>query len=86
MPSVVPETFAPGHEHGVECQSLYAEWKRYHAVVQDMSGQFTRPQLLEAIHTRDMFGRQLIALGCSGEALRRIERDAEIAEHGRPLL
>ena len=86
MPGVVPETFAPGHEHTPECEALYAEWKRYHAVVQDMSGRFTRQHVLEAIHTRDMFGRQLLGLGCSGEALRRIERDAEIAEHGRPLL
>ena len=79
-------TFADGHEHSEECRALYAEWKRYHAVVQDMSGAFTRNQVLEAKHTRDMFERQLQRLGCSGEALRRIERDAEIAEHGRPLL
>ena len=79
-------TFAPGHEHNEDCLALYREWKRYHAVVQDMSGAFTRNQVLEAIHTRDMFERQLRALGCSGEAMRRIERDAEIAEHGRPLL
>ena len=79
-------TLAPGHEHSDECQSLYREWKRYHAVVQDMSGIFTRNQVLEAIHTRDMFERQMVAIGCSGEVLRRIERDAEIAEHGRPLL
>lgn len=78
--------FAEGHEHTDECRALYAEWKRYHAVVQDMSGLFTRNQVLEARHTRDMFERQLLALGCSGEAIRRIERDAEIAEHGRPLL
>ena len=79
-------TFAEGHEHTEDCRALYREWKRYHAVVQDMSGAFTRNQVLEAIHTRDMFERQLRALGCSGEAMRRIERDAEIAEHGRPLL
>ena len=79
-------TFAEGHEHSEDCHALYREWKRYHAVVQDMSGAFTRNQVLEAIHTRDMFERQLRAFGCSGEAMRRIERDAEIAEHGRPLL
>jgi hypothetical protein len=33
-----------------------------------------------------MFERQLRALGCSGEALRRAERDAEIAAHGRPTI
>ncbi len=80
------QAFAPDHEHTDECRALYAEWKRYHGVVQDMSGRFTRQHVLEAIHTRDMFGRQLAAIGCSGEALRRIERDAEIAEFGRPLL
>jgi hypothetical protein len=78
--------FAPGHEHNEDCRTLYREWKRYHVVVQDMSGQFTRNEVLEARHTRDMFERQLRAIGCSGEALRRIERDAEIAEHGHPLL
>lgn len=78
--------FALGHEHSEDCLALYREWRRYHAVVQDMTGTFTRPQVLEAIHTRDMFDRQMRALGCSGEALRRIERDREIEEHGRPLL
>lgn len=79
-------SFAPGHEHTEDCLSLYREWRRYHAVVQDMRGIFTRPQVLEAIHTRDMFDRQMQALGCSGEAMRREERDREIEEHGRPLL
>ena len=79
-------SLAAGHEHTDECWALYAEWKRYHAVVVDMSGGFTRAQVLEARHTRDMFERQLRALGCSGEAIRRVERDAEIAEHGRPTI
>ena len=78
--------FAKGHRHTEDCWTLYAEWKRYHAVVQDMSGRFTRNHVLEARHTRDMFERQLRAFGCSGEAIRRTERDEEIAEHGRPLL
>lgn len=78
--------FAEGHEHSEECAQLYAEWKRYHAVVQDTTGRFDRSQLLLALRERDAFERQLRAIGCSGEALRRIERDAEIAEHGRPLL
>ncbi|MBM3139194.1 MAG: hypothetical protein FJZ92_03015 [Chloroflexi bacterium] len=78
--------FADGHEHSEECALLYREWKRYHAVVQDMSGRFGRNAVLQAKRERDLFERQLRALGCSGEALRRIERDAEIREHGRPLL
>lgn len=79
-------SFAPGHQHTEDCQALYREWRRYHTVVQDMTGAFTRTQVLEARHTRDMFERQLRSLGCSGEAIRRVERDAEIEEHGRPLL
>ncbi|MSQ41846.1 MAG: hypothetical protein EXR65_02265 [Dehalococcoidia bacterium] len=78
--------FAAGHEHGEECAALYREWKRYHTVVQDTGGRFTRPQVLEALRERDKYEAQLRRLGCSGEALRRLERDAEIAEHGRPLL
>jgi hypothetical protein len=79
-------TFAEGHEHTEECAQLYAEWKRYHAVVQDMAGRFSRQDVLNARRERELFERQLRAIGCSGEALRRIERDREIAEHGRPLL
>ena len=79
-------TFAPGHEHGDECLALYGEWRRYHAVVVDTSGRFGRAELLAARHEREMFERQLLALGCSGEALRRAERDAEIAAHGRPTI
>jgi hypothetical protein len=78
--------FAAGHEHSVECAQLYREWKRYHAIVQDMTGRFERNELLLARREREAFEGQLRAIGCSGEALRRIERDAEIAEHGRPLL
>jgi hypothetical protein len=51
-----------------------------------VSGRFTRAQVLEAMRERDKFERQLRRIGCSGEALRRQERDREIAEHGRPLL
>lgn len=79
-------TFDEGHEHSEECAELYREWKRYHSVVLDASGRFSRQDVLTARREREMFERQLRALGCSGEALRRIERDAEIAEHGRPLL
>lgn len=78
--------FAPDHEHSEECRALYAEWRRYHAVVQDMSGRFNRNEVLEAIHTRDMFERQMRAIGCSGEAIRKIEKEAEVAKFGRPLL
>ncbi|MPZ99272.1 MAG: hypothetical protein GEU80_08010 [Dehalococcoidia bacterium] len=79
-------TFAEGHEHTEDCARLYAEWKRYHVVVMDSRGQFPRDQRLLAHREREMLERQLRAIGCSGEALRRIERDAEIAEHGRSLI
>ena len=76
---LVPEpVFAEGHEHTSECDALYEEWKRYHIAVIDEAGRFRRDQRLLA--------RQLVALGCSGEARRRVERDAEIAEHGHSKL
>lgn len=78
--------FAEGHEHSEECARLYAEWRRYHAVVLDPAGRYARPERLAAARERAMFERQLVAIGCSGEALRRIERDAEIAEFGYPTL
>ena len=79
-------TFAEGHQHSEECAQLYREWRRYHAIVVDVSGRFDRNEILQAVRERDVFERQLRAIGCSGEAMRRLERDAEIAEHGRPLL
>jgi hypothetical protein len=79
-------TFAAGHEHTADCAQLYREWKRYHVAVVDTAGRFSRPEVLEAVRERDKFEQQLRRLGCSGEALRRIERDAEIAEHGHPLI
>jgi hypothetical protein len=81
-----PPHFAEGHEHTEDCALLYVEWKRYHAVVLDMSGRFTRQDILAARREREKFERQLQLVGCSGERMRRIERDREIAEHGRPLL
>ena len=78
--------FAEGHEHTEECARLYAEWRANHAVVLDTSGRFTRGQVLAAVRERDMFERQLRGLGCSGEALRRLEKEQEIAEFGRPTL
>ena len=78
--------FAEGHEHTEDCALLYREWKRYHMAVVGTSGRFTRAEILEAVREHDKFEHQLRLLGCSGEALRRIERDAEIEEHGHPLV
>ena len=61
-------TVDEGHEHGEECDALYAEWRRYHAAVIDPAGRYTRQQQLLARHERERFERQLRALGCSGEA------------------
>ena len=80
------EAAATPHEHGEECDALYLEWRRYHAAVIDPAGRFTRQQQLLARHERERFERQLRAIGCSGEARRETERDAEIAEHGHPTL
>ncbi len=55
-------------------------------VVLDPAGRYDRGQHLAAGREREMFERQLRALGCSGEALRRLERDAEIEEFGAPRL
>ena len=78
--------FADGHEHSDECRALYGEWRRYHAVVLHTGGRFTRQQVLEARREREKYDHQLRLLGCSGEALRRLEREQEIEEHGRQLL
>lgn len=87
--SAAPEAAADrggGHGHGEECDALYREWRRYHAAVIDPAGRYARPQRLLARRERDRFERQLRAIGCSGEARREAERDAEIAEHGHPRL
>ena len=78
--------FAEGHEHDEECDALYRDWRRYHAAVIDPAGRYSRREQLLARHERSRFERQLRALGCSGEARREVERDAEIAEHGHPTL
>ena len=77
---------AAGHAHDEECDALYLEWRRYHAAVIDPAGRYSRQQQLLARRERERFEHQLRALGCSGEARREVERDAEIAEHGHPTL
>ncbi len=79
-------SFAEGHEHGDDCRALYVEWKRYHAVLIDMTSRVTRDQVLTARREREKYEHQLRLLGCSGEATRLLEREQEIAEHGHPLL
>ena len=79
-------SFAEGHEHSGECLALYPEWKKYHAIAIDTSGRYDRDTVLSSMREREMFERQMRLLGCSGEAVRRVERDAEIATHGHPLL
>ncbi|MCC6238466.1 MAG: hypothetical protein IT299_12970 [Dehalococcoidia bacterium] len=79
-------TFAEGHEHSEECGALYAEWRRHHVVVMDVRGRFSRQDILAARREREKFEHQLRLIGCSGEALRRIEKDAEVALYGHPLM
>ena len=52
----------------------------------DTRGRFDRQQVLEARREREKYEHQLRLIGCSGDALRLIEHEQEIAEHGRPLL
>ncbi len=73
------------HEHTDECRRLYAEWLRYDTAAGG-SGRFTAGQVQEALREREMFERQLHAVGCSSEAIRRDEGDRDVAEAGRPLL
>ena len=73
---------APGsqaHEHSEACAELFGAWHRYHAVVaavEDASGRFTSDDRLAAARERDMFRRQLDALGCDPEALLVLEENA----------
>jgi hypothetical protein len=78
--------FAEGHEHTEDCRALYLEWRKHHAIVMDTGGRYDRQSVLGAVREREKFEHQLRLLGCSGEALRRLERDAEIEEHGHPTL
>ncbi len=57
------------HEHAEECAELFAVWRRYHGVAEDKTGTFTLDERLSAVRERDMFRRQLDALGCDPDAL-----------------
>ena len=74
------------HEHTDECRRLYAEWLRYDSAVSGAPGGFTVAQAQEALRERELFERQLHAVGCSSEAIRRDEGDRDVAQVGRPLL
>ncbi len=74
------------HEHTDECRRLFAEWLRYDSAASGAVGRFTAGQVQEALREREMFERQLHAVGCSSEAIRRDEGDRDVAEAGRPLL
>ena len=56
------------HEHAEECEALYREWSRYDAVASDTSGRIDANTRGNARRERDMFARQLRAMGCSREA------------------
>lgn len=70
----------PVHEHTGECAELYAAWRRYHGVAEDRAGVFTADDRLAAARERDMFARQLRALGCDPFVLLAVEEDAGDAQ------
>ena len=51
--------FAERHEHTERCSALYEEWKRNHAVVQDMSGRYSRQHVLNARSERERYEHEL---------------------------
>ncbi len=69
----MPDT---AHEHTEECAELYGAWRRYHGVAEDRSGVFTADDRHAAARERDMFARQLRALGCDPLALLALEEAA----------
>ena len=56
------------HAHDAECDALYREWQRYDAAVRNDGGYLDGNTVQNARRERDMFERQLRAIGCSGEA------------------
>lgn len=62
------------HEHTDECADLYAAWRRYHGVAEDVTGAFTPDDRLNAARERDMFARQLAGAGCDPYALLTMEQ------------
>ena len=63
------------HEHTEACAELFGAWRRYHLVAEAADGGFTTDDRLAAARERDMFRRQLEALGCDPEALLALEED-----------
>lgn len=74
------------HDHDELCATQYLEWKRNHKVVVDMRGAYVRKEILAARAARDALEQVMKTRGCSGEAIRKIEKEREIAKHGYPLL
>ncbi len=59
----------PPHQHAADCLALFAEWRRYHLVAVDETSDIEEMDRQSAARERDMFGRQLAALGCDPHAL-----------------
>lgn len=51
-----------------------------------MRGAYARKEILAARAARDALEQVMKIRGCSGEAIRKIEKEREIAKHGYPLL
>ncbi len=52
------------HEHDEDCAALFREWQRYDRVASDDSGRIDANTLGNARRERELFARQLRALGC----------------------
>ena len=74
------------HNHDEICAEQYLEWKQSHKIVVDMRGTYAREEILAARAARDALEQVMKIRGCSGEAIRKIEKEQEIAKHGYPLL
>tara|TARA_B100001559_G_C16322962_1_gene539686 strand:- start:99 stop:335 length:237 start_codon:yes stop_codon:yes gene_type:complete len=74
------------HNHDEVCAEQYLEWKQSHKIVVDMRGTYARQEILAARAARDALEQVMKIRGCSGEAIRKIEKEQEIAKHGYPLL
>ena len=74
------------HAHNDLCLAEYEQWKNNHKIVVDMRARYSRPEIIAAREARDRLEIQMQARGCSGEAIRKIEKESEIEKYGYPLL
>ena len=66
------------HAHSDLCLAEYEQWKNHHRIVVDMRARYSRPEIIAAREASDRLEIQMQARGCSGEAIRKIEKESEI--------